>query len=626
MSKYTADEGMTIDLGEFVELQYSDEVLENYVTSEMIKTAELKAKLAKSTAEFDLDGALDGYDPTFPRYTPTKDALEFFILMRLVEGGDFEFDTPIAHYFMVDLMLGNIKDPMMFPYSPEICATIEINNLRIAFMASRGIAKSSVVISFFGVYSAIKGVLPNDIGAVWFYLVIAASSKGGARVNALAVRAMCEDSAFIKDYFEETRFTESESEFIRKDPTGKIAKKNRSFLLRYQGAGTGIRGIRYGQRRICTIIFDDIILNEAAAYSKVITNNLTSMIQSDAVAALKGGNKGRIFNCFTPFNYGDVNTRTVLEGSYTPCVIPIAKAFDPVDDNLRATDIVSTWESYHPRVSIVQMVKEARRSNSISKLMQERMLRLTSSSDRLVPDKCLQFCDTALITENIYAYNIYITTDYTTTSGEKSDFSAAAVWALSNNGDWFMLELALRKMGMDEQYKTTMDWAAKYKRMGRHVEIGVEVDGSQGAHVFSLEKMMMERSDWYTFARQANVDKEETRKGILSRKVGGSKHDRFRVAASNFLLPGKLWLPEHLQGTPEMNEFVEQLKGATHENFTRSDDGPDLVSMLNHMVTIMPTEKPRATKKNGLKRGVYSNIDFDDDDGMDDNYSSSTVF
>jgi hypothetical protein len=261
------------------------------------------------------------------------------------------------------------------------------------------------------------------------------------------------------------------------------------------------------------------------------------MIQSDAVAALKGGNKGRIFNCFTPFNYGDVNTRTVLEGSYTPCVIPIAKAFDPVDDNLRATDIVSTWESYHPRVSIVQMVKEARRSNSISKLMQERMLRLTSSSDRLVPDKCLQFCDTALIAENIYAYNIYITTDYTTTSGEKSDFSAAAVWALGNNGDWFMLELALRKMGMDEQYKTTMDWAAKYKRMGKHVEIGVEVDGSQGAHVFSLEKMMMERSDWYTFARQANVDKEETRKGILSRKVGGSKHDRFRVAARNFLLP-----------------------------------------------------------------------------------------
>jgi hypothetical protein len=243
-----------------------------------------------------------------------------------------------------------------------------------------------------------------------------------------------------------------------------------------------------------------------------------------------------------------------------------------------------------------------------------------------VPDKCIQFCDTSLIVENIYAYNIYITTDYTTTSGEKSDFSAAAVWALSNNGDWFMLELALRKMGMDEQYKTTLDWAAKYKRMGRHVEIGVEVDGSQGAHVFSLEKMMMERSDWYTFARQANVDKEETRKGILSRKVGGNKHDRFRVAASNFLLPNKLWLPEHLRGTPEMNEFIEQIKGATHENFTRSDDGPDLISMLNHMVTIMPTEKPRVTKKNGPKRGVYSNIDFDNDDEMDDNYASSTVF
>lgn len=56
-------------------------------------------------------------------------------------------------------------------------------------MESRGLAKSTVVISFFGVYSAIKGELPNGIGKVYFYLWLAASSKGGARINALAVRA-----------------------------------------------------------------------------------------------------------------------------------------------------------------------------------------------------------------------------------------------------------------------------------------------------------------------------------------------------------------------------------------------------------------------------------------------------
>lgn len=571
MSKFTKQEKLEVDLGDFTELKYSEDIENNYVTEAMIEEAGKKAKEAKAAAQFNLDGALDGYDPTFPRYTPTRDALEFFVLMRLVEGTDFEFNTPIAHYFMVDLLLGNIKDTMQFPYTPEICKTIELNPLRIAFIASRGVAKSSVVISFFGVYSAIKGTLPNGIGPVWFYLVIAASSRGGARVNALAVRAMCEDSAFIKDYFESVRFTESESEFVRKDPTGKIPKKNRSFLIRYQGAGTGIRGIRYGQRRICMILLDDIILNEAAAYSKTITGNLTSMIQSDAIAALKGGNTGRVVNCFTPFNYGDVNTRTVLEGSYTPCVIPIAKSFDPMDETLKATDIVSTWESYHPRVSIMQMVKEARKSNSVNKLMQERMLRLTSASDRLVPENCIQFCDMGVIEKNLDGYNIYITTDYTTTSGENSDFSGIATWAVNSNEDWFMLNLSLRKMGMDTQYELTLQDADKYRRKGKYVELGVEVDGNQSAHINALEKLMRQRGTYHPFAKQKG-QLDSGRKGILSRATGVAKHERFRIA-SQVLLQNKMWFPEHLKSTPDMREFLEQLRGVTHENFTRADDG-----------------------------------------------------
>ena len=40
----------------------------------------------KENAVFDLDAALDSYDPTFPRYTPSEDAFEFFTLMRMVEG------------------------------------------------------------------------------------------------------------------------------------------------------------------------------------------------------------------------------------------------------------------------------------------------------------------------------------------------------------------------------------------------------------------------------------------------------------------------------------------------------------------------------------------------------------
>lgn len=631
-SGYSPNELDRADIEEYIEKfgkDAIDKILANEIDDDTKAEMDAASVKAKEGAVFDLDKALDTYDPTFPRYTPSEDAFEFFTLMRMVEGKDFDFSTPIAHYFMVDLMLGYITDPMMFPYSEEVCKTITIDSLALAFMESRGLAKSTIVISFFGVYSAIKGELPNGIGKVYFYLWLAASSKGGARINALAVRAMCEESKFLNEYFEEMRFTETESEFVRRCPSGKIGKdaktprKNRSFLIRYQGINTGVRGSRYGERRPCLIGLDDAILNTAAAYSKVMMANLENILYSDALAALKGGGKGRIFITFTPFHYSDVNTKAVLNGSFTPCVIPIARMFDVNNDTLTARDIESSWEDMHPTTSIASMVRKAKAANKLRMFMQERMLRLTSDSDRLIPEKCIQFCDMSMIQDNLYAYNIYITTDFTTTSGENSDFSGAAAWAISNNGDWFMLDLALRKMSMEEQYTTVLDWAAKYKRRGKHVELGVEVDGNQGAHIFGLEKIMMERSDWYTFARQRGIDKDEMRKGILSRKVGGNKHERFRVAVTQLMLPQKMWFPEHLRHTPDMKEFLEQIRGATHSNFARADDGPDLVSMLMAMVVVQPTETVKVEGKKSIKRSMWSSIDWDDEP---ESYSGSTVF
>lgn len=549
-------------------------------------------------AEFDLDGALDSYDPTFPGYTISRDAFEFFSIMRMVAGVDFEFNTPVAHYFMVDLLLGNITDTDMFPYSKEICDTIELDILAIGFMASRGVAKSTVVISFFAVYSAVKGELPNGLGKVYFYLLLAASSKGGARVNALAVRAMCEDSLYLNDYFEDMRFTETESEFVRR---GEGPAKNRSFLIRYQGINTGIRGSRYGERRPDAIIFDDAILNAAAAYSKVMSENLDEIIHSDATNALKGGGKGRVILCFTPFSYSDVNTKAIIQGAFTPAIIPMARMFD-AEKSLKASDIDSTWEAMHPAQSIATLLRKAKKAKKLKLFMQQRMLRLTSGSDRLVPDRAIQFCDMKPIVNNLDYYSVYITTDFTTTSGEESDFSGRATWAVSNNEDWFMLDLALRKMTMSEQYKGTLDEAARYKKRGKNVEIGVEVDGNQAAHIHSLEKEMMTRGDWYSFAKPKD-DPYATRKGILSKNTGVNKHERFRIAVNSVLLPQKMWFPEHLKNTPDMIEFLAQIKGATHQNFTRKDDGPDLITMAAvSMNVIYPTEmgNPIVTPQNGM--------------------------
>jgi len=1010
---------MSNEVDDSIKFEYDKSIIENIVDSGAKEEVNKSIITAIEEAKFDIDKALDSYDPTFPRYKPSANAIDFFNIMRLVQGGDFEFNTPIAHYFMVDLLLNEITDTSVFPFSEEVCKTINLNTLRLAFMESRGMSKSTVIISFFGVYSAIKGVLPNGIGKVWFYLVIAASSRGGARVNALAVKAMCEDSVFIKDYFESVRYTESETEFVRK---GNGPKKNRSFLIRYQGVGTGIRGSRYGERRICChvkgtivtteygtypvekhpgvmaepmldtvyevalrgitdtevvnkehkywaklcvgnkcvlkedynegrykgkvsrytelpakfvtvadltdrhwigsridttvnkiqpiehmvrvdgpsmqeryarqmvmadymldedfwwvyglwlgdgslntkstakrannkgivvwyiantqestigtkllkiltklgmnpkvskrneangcyliqvnktsladwlrtqkgaknseknmpkwvltiglsyqkqillgyiaadgyidykqdqvrinsvnlnvlkqlqtissrlnlptyirntkqagtnkfpngyvcntqhqwelrlrqnvgkvlgiqglnestkikfkqvhisdgvlwrqvksikkmdeqmeivpiqcnnkklekitgdihtyetlfginhncIIFDDVILNEAAAYSKTITENIESAIHSDSVSALKGGGKGRIINCFTPFHYMDVNTQLVTSGAYTPCVVPIAKSFDVNSSKIKANDILSSWEAMHPVISILQMVRDAKRVGKLGSFLQERMLRLTSGADRLIPDSCFQWYDRNVVENHIDRYNVYITTDYTTTSGENSDFSGIATWAVSSNDDWFLLNLTLRKRSMQQQYEDTLNEAAYWTRKGKYVEIGIEIDGNQNAHIYGLEKMMMQRGSWFSFARDIN-DEKGTRKGILSRGSGVKKHERFRIA-SQILLQKKMWFPKHLKDDEDMKEFISQIQGATHKNFTRADDGPDLISMIKNIKYVLASEDSSSVEFSNTEPEVdrYFSNDFDDDD--DDIMTGSTIF
>jgi len=573
-------------------VQEATKVLANYVPDELKEEAMEEYQELKKEVDFDLDLALDTYDPTFPGYTPSEEAFEFFSTMRLVQGQDFEFNTPIAHYFMADLLLGYITDKQLFPYSKEVCDTLELNDLRIGVMASRGMAKSTVVISFFTVYSAMKGKLNNNIGKIYFYLLIAASSKGGARVNALAVRAMCEDIVYLKDCFEEMRFTETETEFIRKCPSGKVGKdattprKNRSFLIRYQGYSTGIRGSRYGERRPDAVIFDDAILNSASAYSKVMSANLDEIIHADSINALKGGGRGRVILCFTPFHYGDVNTKALIQGAFTQCIIPMARAFDSENVTITSKLIDSSWEAMHPSKSIVQLIRGARKAKKLQLFMQERMLRLTSGAYRLIPDECIQYCDMKLIGDNIGAYTTLITSDFTTSSGEKSDFSGMATWAINSEDDWFLLNVVLRKRAIQAQYIEMLAEASRWKRKGKYVELGVEIDGNQQAHVNGLEVLMAKNSQWFSFARQ--VGAPQTRKGILNRGSGVNKHERFRIVSTRFLNK-KVWFPEHLKESPDMIEFVSQIKGATHTAFSRSDDGPDLVSMVEQISYVQPS-------------------------------------
>lgn len=101
---------------------------------------EIKLK-ARPGYEFNVDKALDSIDLTFNGYIPSLDAINFFNIIRLVLGEEPEVENSLMHYFLVDLVFGNIKREN-YPYSKEINDKIIIDTERIAIIASRMSAKA----------------------------------------------------------------------------------------------------------------------------------------------------------------------------------------------------------------------------------------------------------------------------------------------------------------------------------------------------------------------------------------------------------------------------------------------------------------------------------------------------
>ena len=204
------------------------------------------------------------------------------------------------------------------------------------------------------------------------------------------------------------------------------------------------------------------------------------------------------------------------------------------------------------------------------------MLRVSNEEDRLVPDELIQWYNRDLVLKMLDGYSLYITTDYTTSSGANNDFSVVMTWAVSSNYDYFLLDASVRKLDMQEMYNETFRQYLTWSKGGRVVEVGVEIDGQQKAHIYSLKKMMQERNRFFSFARQKGAP--SSREGLVSGSAG-NKHERFRYIVPLFQ-NRKIYFPEQLQSTPDMKEILKQLKGATQTGFSTHDDACDGISQL----------------------------------------------
>jgi len=562
---------------------------------------------------FNVDEALDNIDLTFGGYTPSEDALKFFNIVRLVLGEDPEVGNGLMHYFLVDLVYGNITRDN-YPYAPDVKEKIRINPRKTAIIASRFSAKSTIITAFMPIVTAVTGKIPN-FGDVMFWVSFGDSQQAGAKVQANTVRDICMDSAFCKEYFERMRFTDEECEFIRK---GSGPEKKRAFMFKVKGAAGGsVRGIRYKTERPQIFTFDDIIKNEADANSPIIMAKLRSMIYSDAENAL--GRKGKIIIVNTPFNKKDPVYAALESGVWTPVCIPIC---ENIYLDMPKSEYRGSWEEMKTFEDVMEKYEDSYYGDTLREFNQELMLRISSEEDKLVKEDQIQWYSRKAIEQNLGSYNLYMTTDLTASNSLKGDFSVIMMWALNSKGDWFMLDAVVKKMTIDEQYKPIFamnnKWGAKY---GRNVSVGIEIDGQQQLNLHSLKKQQIEYNSFFTFAKQ--IGSPYGKEGISRRQATGAKHEQF-MRVHPLFQQHKIYFPEELKDTPDMKELLSELNYVTYEGFgSKHDDALDGISMIAAMDVVLPSEEAGSMTTIVGEDGTIWESDWDDDEDIG---NGSTVF
>ena len=576
-----------------------------------------------------VDWLLDNVDLTFEGYIPSVVSIEFFNFIRLTLGEEPENANSLAHYFLVDVifMQDSVKEYLT-------ARGIDYDSLkgRTTVLCCREFAKSTIIGSFVPLYMAWKGELPG-FGAVNYGIYVGDSMRNNVKTTMNTIEQVYYESEWLQTQFESARFTDELVELIRNprtpteihlyETTIAIGKKphqvpgrsKRKFAMRGVGAQTGTRGTRSGLQRPQFAIIDDVIPSEADANSETVLANIDKTIESDVLNALHGSGSFAIL-IGTPYNKKDPVYQRIESGAWVPVVFPICER---IHEDLVLKEFRGAWENRHSYEKVMKRYMDASRSNKLRSFMQELMLRISSEKDRVIPNNYIEPFTRENILKNGAGYNWYITTDFTTTGGTGNDFSGMAVWAVSSNGDHFLVDLVLKKMELAMQYNELFRLVNKYKRYTGTIEVGIEIDGQQKIHLFAIKELMTKKNEYFTIAKQ----KGGLREGILSKSGKGGKEGRFSVMVPLFQA-GKIWFARELEDTPAMRELRLELEYVTYDEHGRvqfgsvHDDGLDLISQLSMMNIYTPSEDSKGIASK------YGDPIWNDDE-PEENYVSSYI-
>ena len=517
-------------------------------------------KTAKSVESY-LRAVSYGHDPS---YIPSAFALEFVNFIKLVDGGESENKTPVVHYKMVDKF-------------------VEDNGLDTINLCHRGLAKTTLL-EYLILYVAIFGDIPG-FGKIPYALYVSDNVDNGVKKMRKALEFRYYNSVFLQANLKEIKFTDIRWEFIRND--------NTSLVVSGHGAKTGVRGTRENGSRPVLALLDDLISDEDARSPTVIAN-IEDTIYKAIDYALHPTRRKIIWNG-TPFNAKDPIYKAVESGAWNVNVFPVCEKFPCTRAEFRGS-----WEDRFDYDYVKKQYEKAVMSGKLNTFNQELMLSIMSEDERVIEDADIRWYDQTLLLRNKGNFNFYITTDFATSEKTSSDYSVIMVWAINNNGDWYLVDGICKQQLMDENVEDLFRLVQMYKPM----LVGIEISGQQGGFIPWITQEMMRRNIYFAFASENNNKKP----GIRPNR---GKMERFMVTLPWFK-QGKMYFPQNLKHTKLVEETIEELRLIHEGGFkSKKDDCIDCLSQLSSIKYVRPSGDERDMKNIG---GVWALDDSDEDD------------
>jgi predicted phage terminase large subunit-like protein len=475
-------------------------------------------------------------------YIPQTAALHFLTFIKLVNGTEGEENkSPVIHLDMLDH------------------AAKHDDNLYVSF---RGSAKTTALHEYMFLYLATYGDF-FDFGEVNVAMYISDTIDNGVKSMRKNLEFRYNKSEFLQKYVPTASFTDVRWEFT--NITGK------SFVVRGFGASTGVRGFKeYGQRPTwCG--FDDL-MSDKNAESATIIRDIKNIVYKAARQAMHP-KKRKLIWTGTPFNKRDPLYSAAGSTGWNTKVYPICEKYPCTRKEFKGA-----WEDRFSYEFVKKEYDTLKANGELQAFNQELMLRIISDEDRLIEDKDIRWYDDTNINSNIAGFNIYITTDFATSSKAHADFSTIFVWGYNSNGDWYWIDGTVKKQDMGKNMDDLFRLCQRYHPL----KVGVEVSGQQGGFIPWIQREMMSRRNFFTLAS----DKNSGEPGI---RPSTDKMTRIQVMVPMFKM-GKMFFPKGQKETPEMVEIIEELSLITKEKFqSKHDDCIDPISMLSVMEPWKPS-------------------------------------